>query len=281
LRRVANLTRTVNLDRKGVRLSEHALPMEVQPLVRAVNDMLRRLDESVDKHRFFIATAAHELRTPLTILRSRLEEFPQSDAKAALTSDLQRLSRFVDQLLRLTRLKSDSAIKLAEEDLCQVARDVCAGRAPLAIDRGVELEFETEAPTVLVEGDAQIMSVAISNILDNAISVSRKQDVVTISVTANGCVSVRDRGPGVPAGQEALIFEPFAKDPPTRNGHGLGLAIVAAVMALHNGEAKAKNAPDGGAIFSLRFNPVQPVEDGVPRARFQAGPAIRNVQQPL
>lgn len=258
LRKVATLTGFIAFDERGARLPESGLPLEIQPLVHALNDMLQRIDDAVERQRFFVATAAHELRTPLTILRTRLEEFPDSEPKESIKSDLKRMSRLVEQLLSLTWLKSEGRIKLGETDLVRVARDVCAARAPLAINLGVEIELKADSDSVLVEGDAQMMTMAVTNLLDNAISFSEKGGLVTIKVTNEGCVSIRDRGPGIPAGHETSVFEPFSKNPPNRNGYGLGLAITAAVMALHHGRAEAQNAPDDGAVFSLWFNATAP-----------------------
>lgn len=254
LHRVARLTDSIDFDKSSTQLSEKGLPLEVRPLVRAVNAMLRRIDESVERQRFFLATAAHELRTPLTILRARLEEAPESDVKAPMRNDIKRMSGLVDSMLSLMKLKSGASMTLGEVDLAHVARDVCAARAPIAIDRGVEIEFNDAASAVPVTGNAQMISTAISNILDNAISVSACGDTVAVSISDGRCIEVRDHGPGLPCEKNASIFEPFSKFPPNRNGHGLGLAIVAEIMALHHGHAEAKNAPEGGAIFQLRFN---------------------------
>ena len=78
-----------------------------------------------------------------------------------------------------------------------------------------------------------------------------------VSVDSTGTVSVSDCGPGIPDDDLERIFEPFAKSPPNRQGHGLGLAIVRAVMTAHGGEVSARNAAGGGADFALQFrNPL-------------------------
>ena len=75
---------------------------------------------------------------------------------------------------------------------------------------------------------------------------------------STGTVSVSDCGPGISDSELERIFEPFAKSPPNRHGHGLGLAIVRAVMTAHGGEVSARNAVDGGADFALRFANLSP-----------------------
>ena len=259
LQKVAGVTSTIDLDAKGGRVSDSDLPLEVQPLVHSLNEMLQRIDQAREKQRFFLATAAHELRTPLTILRSRLEDIPDSEAKSRISGDIRKMSGMIEQLLRLTQLNASAEVELANVDLVRVARDVCAGRAPLAIREGIEIELIPEIDQVLVLGDQQMMATAVSNLVDNAITVSKEGDQIIVEITSGGEIKVRDQGPGIPEGAEETIYEPFAKNPPNRTGHGLGLAIVDAVMRLHDGVATAKNRAGEGAIFSLQFPREQAV----------------------
>lgn len=102
-------------------------------------------------------------------------------------------------------------------------------------------------------GDADLVAVAIANLVDNALSFSEAGGQVVVSLDSDGVLSVRDHGPGIPESRLDVLFEPFVRFPPSRNGHGLGLAIVRAVATAHGAGLRAENAEGGGAVFTLDF----------------------------
>ena len=256
-RSLGTLTRAVrSFDQRTAErrlLPVEGLPTEVASLVRAINEMIERVEKTHEEQELFLATAAHELRTPMAVLRTRMEELPESEVKETLRHDIRRMASLVDQLLRLMHIRNHRDLK-DEVDLVAAARDVVAERAPLSVDRGVDIELESEPKTLTVKGHADLVGVAIANLLDNAISFSESGDTLKVSVDTTGRVAVRDCGPGIPAAELERIFEPFAKSPPNRQGHGLGLAIVRAIMTAHGGDVSARNIEGGGANFVLQFN---------------------------
>ena len=240
-------------------LPVEGLPTEVAYLVRAVNEMIERVEQTHEEQELFLATAAHELRTPMAVLRTRLEELPESETKEMLRDDIRRMSSLVDQLLRLMQIRTNRALT-DEVDLVTIARDVVAERAPLSVGRGVDIELQSEPKTLTVKGHAGLVAVAIANLVDNAISFSDPGDTLEVRVHGSGRVAVRDCGPGIPPSELERIFEPFAKSPPNRQGHGLGLAIVRAIMAAHGGKVSVRNVEGGGADFALQFNDPAPLQ---------------------
>ena len=242
-------------------LPVEGLPTEVASLVRAINEMVERVEKTHEEQELFLATAAHELRTPMAVLRTRLEELPESETKETLRDDVRRMASLVEQLLRLMHIHNNRDLP-DQVDLVATARDVVAERAPLSIDRGVDIELESEPDSLIVKGHRGLVGVAIANLVDNAISFSKLGDTLRVSVDHTGRVSVSDCGPGIPDSELERIFEPFSKSPPNRQGHGLGLAIVRAVMTAHGGDVSARNVVGGGADFALQFtNPVpQPAQ---------------------
>lgn len=233
-------------------LPEKGLPAEVATLVRAINEMIRRVEAAHEEQEMFLATAAHELRTPMSVLRTRLEELPEADAKEILRDDVRRMSSLVDQLLRLLQIRNSHELP-DRVDLVATARDVVADRAPLSINRGIDIELATEPKSLVVKGHRGLVGVALANLVDNAISFSKPGDNLKVNVYETGRVAVRDCGPGIPRSELERIFEPFAKNPPNRQGHGLGLAIVRAVMTAHGGDVSARNVEGGGTVFALQF----------------------------
>ena len=238
-------------------LPVEGMPTEVASLVRAINEMVVRVEKTHEEQELFLATAAHELRTPMAVLRTRLEELPESETKETLRNDVRRMASLVEQLLRLMHIHNNRDLP-DHVDLVATARDVVAERAPLSIDRGVDIELESEPDSLVVKGHRGLVGVAIANLVDNAISFSKSGDTLKVSVNNTGRVSVSDSGPGIPNDELERIFEPFSKTPPNRQGHGLGLAIVRAVMTAHGGDVSARNATGGGADFVLQFRNPSP-----------------------
>jgi two-component system sensor histidine kinase TctE len=107
---------------------------------------------------------------------------------------------------------------------------------------------------VIVTGNAEEMSDAIRNIIENAVLHTPQGTEVTVSVSADGAVTVNDKGPGVPVEQRSHIFRRFWRGKGVVTpGAGLGLSIVAEIVRLHGGVVEVQDAPGGGASFTLRF----------------------------
>lgn len=251
-RRLAGIARSLDPQAPSHVLPETSVPTEILPMVRAINHMIRKIDQANEEQAFFLAAAAHELRTPLAIVRTRLENLPDGQDKDELRNDLRHMSRLVDQLLRLMSVRNQGKPSEAV-DLVSVAKNVVAERAPLVIDKGVEIDLDADGQRVEVRGDEHLLQVALANLVDNALSFSDSGQRLMVQVSPDRNITVRDEGPGIPAKELENIFQPFAKNPPNRPGHGLGLAITRSIMALHGGSVKAANQRGGGAAFALQF----------------------------
>ena len=254
--RVARIANTVNPDNPLVRLPENGLPSEVKPLVSAVNNMIDKVKQANEREKFFLSMAAHEMRTPLAALRTRLEIMEENNAKPSLIDDVNRLSSLVNQLLRLMRIR-DQGKQFLVVDLVGLTREVIGTRLEYAAEQGVEISLKSDLETFDALGDRDLMSVAISNLIDNAVSFTPPGKSVNVTIDEQGGIAVRDHGPGISPQLSDSLFEPFAKFPPNRNGHGLGLAIVKAVANLHDAQLSGSNASNGGALFLLRFSSAQ------------------------
>jgi signal transduction histidine kinase len=250
IRKVTQVTESFDPLALNCKLPERHLPMEVLPLVQAVNQLMSKVDQTKEQQNFFLSTAAHEMRTPLTILRTRLEELPDTDVKDQLRNDVRRLTLVVNQLLKLMRINDITQVNETVE-LHTTLKKVIAERAPDAIRRNVDLVLESEVKDYTIKGDQSLLEIALVNLIDNAVSFSKPGDIVRITLSQAGVVEVIDSGPGINENIINNLFEPFAKNPPNRDGHGLGLAIVKAVIDLHQGEIIAKNRPSKGAVFKL------------------------------
>ena len=248
--RVAEEARGIDVDQPGVRLSADKIPEEVHPLVLAVNEALERLDEGIEKRHRFMADAAHELRTPIAILQMRVDLLAPSPERDQLQLDIARLSNLADQLLDLQRIDMGQ-FRIDTFNLVELAEEVTADLAPIVINIEGELEFQTEARTIMVEGDRLAIGRALTNLIQNAITHTGAKAHVVVSVNACGAVTVSDNGPGIPADQRQKVFEPFYRVKPNQSGTGLGLNLVQEIVWRHHGTVRVSDSKLGGVAFTI------------------------------
>lgn len=240
----------IDVDQRGIRLSSAHVPEELHSLVGAVNAALQRLDDGMERRQRFLADAAHELRTPIAILQTRIELLPEGDERSRLMLDVARLANLANQLLDLQRLDADLSI-FRPVNLVDLAAQVTADMAPLAIAAGDEISFDAEVETVTVSGDAASLSRAIVNLIQNAVVHGGRKAEIRIGVGRDGSLRVADTGPGIAEQHRQSIFEPFNRVVPIDQGAGLGLSLVRDIITRHNGRITVGDAPGGGALFEI------------------------------
>jgi two-component system sensor histidine kinase KdpD len=209
-----------------------------------------------------LSSVSHDLRTPLatitgaatTILESgaRLDQRTQQELLESVRDEAERLNRLVQNLLEMTRIES-GAIQL-HKDWHPIEEVVGAALGRLAKSLGtrrVTVSIPPDLPLVRID-DVLIEQVFV-NLLDNAVKYTPPDSAIRIIVTATDqsvTAEVADHGPGLPKGQEALVFEKFYRAAPEgRRGAGLGLAICRGVVLAHGGRIWAHNLPEGGVAF--------------------------------
>jgi two-component system OmpR family sensor kinase len=249
-------------------LPESRLPLEVQPLVRALNGLLERLTEALDTQRAFVADAAHELRTPLAAvqIQSQLVARAQDaesrrEALVDLQAGVTRATRLAEQLLALARAEPvDGAVK-EPVDLRTLVAECVAAHAPIAERGGVDLGFEKAEPATIT-GDADALRAMFGNLLDNAVKYTPQGGRIDVSLELDArgraCVQIGDSGPGIPAAERERVFDRFYRDASARArtdvaGSGLGLAIVKRVAAQHGASVELGESPLGGLLVTVRF----------------------------
>lgn len=251
-----------------VRAPVDAGPPEVRSLGRSFNAMVTSIGGLLRAQRDFVADASHELRTPLAALRLRLENLERDvtpQARPGLEGaliEVERLSVLVDDLLALARADARQAAPEPVELRALVAERLAAWEAAAA-DRGVRLELAAGSP-VGARATPGALAQVVDNLLANALTVAPAGTAITFECRAaagRACLSVEDRGPGLPAAERERAFDRFWRGTVERGpGSGLGLAIVKRLVEADGGTARLEEALGGGlrAVVELTPGPARP-----------------------
>ncbi len=252
IERVTKLALAIDPTAPQASISLDDAPVELKPLVSALNRAFDEIDAYIQRQRRFLGNAAHQLRTPLTLLRAKIEDVAEPALKAELVRDVRRLTSLVSAMLDLARLQNH-AIEKQPIDLVALTRDVLADFSPTALDAGIELSLEqAEHDTVVVHGVEAAIRSALANLVGNALIHAHGAGRIVADLD-RGSVSISDDGAGISASSERQIIEPFQTGNPARKGAGLGLAIVQEIMAAHGGALTITSTPGRGTTACLRF----------------------------
>jgi two-component system sensor histidine kinase MprB len=244
---------------------------ELGRLALAFNTMLDALAQSVTAQRQLVADASHELRTPLTTARTNLEVLQLHDLSAV--QRVRILAEAIDELKELGTLV-DALVELARGDvrpplLAPLRLDVIVDDAVAVAARRSGRDFRLDVEATWINGAADSLTRAVSNLLDNAAKWSSPPAAIDVTVR-DGVVRIRDRGSGISDDDLPYVFDRFyrAASARTMPGSGLGLAIVRQVVEFHGGTASVERPPGGGVAFVLRLPTLErgtAAETTVPR----------------
>lgn len=252
-----------------------SVPSELQPMVRAINGLMAKLDQSFSAQREFLNHAAHELRTPVAALRVQLRLLETSTSEAeraaateALKQGVARAQRLIEQLLAVARTDPVGRLEpLVPVDLGDLVRAVLETHAARAEDWGIDLGAELRRP-VTVLGDAEQLAVLLDNLVDNALRFTPRGAVVDVGIDViqdRPALWVKDAGPGLAPEDRPFLFSRFfrsraAQVVPRGNGgagSGLGLAIVKAIADRHGAAVELMDRADGpGLEVRVSFPPA-------------------------
>jgi signal transduction histidine kinase len=241
---------------------------EISELTVTFNEMLERLETAFSTQRDFINDASHELRTPITVIRGHLELLGVGDDPkerqetiALVTDELDRMNRFVDDLLLLAKAEQPDFLDLETVEIGSLTEEIYAKAKALGI-RDWRLEAKAAGRIV---ADRQRLTQAMMNLAVNATQHTQEGDVIVLgSALKKGWVRlwVRDSGEGISRQDQKRIFQRFARGSIGRrsDGAGLGLAIVQAIASAHGGKVKVFSRQMGGATFTLVL-PLEPPQE--------------------
>jgi len=224
----------------------HSVPDEVRPIVIALNGLLERVAQTLDNERRFTDDAAHQLRTPLAVIQTQLYTVrhtlasePHQQALDQLQGSVARSIRMVNQLLALARLDpQQTPPTFTQVNLTALSETVCAELAPLALQRQQTMELQAAPGLPAVSGNADLLSMLLSNLVGNAIHYTPPGGAIHILLepTRQGiALSVCDDGPGIAPDQRHKVQERFYRlAGQNQPGTGLGLAICKRIAELHH-----------------------------------------------
>ncbi|QYD68525.1 two-component sensor histidine kinase [Paraburkholderia edwinii] len=250
-------------------LPDARLPLEVRPLVRALNGLLERLAAALDTQKAFVADAAHELRTPLAAVQIQAQlvarahdDAERSEALVDLQAGVTRATRLAEQLLALARAEPDGREAAKPVDLDALLHDCVMAYTPLAGKRGVDLGIERNE-TAHVRGDPEALRVLFNNLIDNATKYTPsggRVDVCVFMKDGHPVVKIGDSGPGIPLEERTRVFDRFYRVGEGANrvrtdiaGSGLGLAIVRRIALQHHAVVTLGDSKAGGLLVTVTF----------------------------
>jgi two-component system OmpR family sensor kinase len=239
---------------------------------RSALDSEARALRSEERMRQFVADASHELRTPLTSIRGFAELYRQVGERepdqagrlvARIEQEAARMGLLVEDLLLLARLDQERPLEPVELDLRVIGNDAVIAARAVAPDRDITLEIpDGTGPLEVLADESRLRQVA-GNLMSNALTHTPAGTPVRLRLRREGeqaLIEVEDRGPGLTAEQVERVFERFYRADSARTrrtgdrgGAGLGLAIVAALVAGHSGTVEVESVLGKGATFRVRL----------------------------
>ena len=279
MRQIQPLTEMVKATRAyaggdfDVRMQETGDCGEISELAAAFNAMADSLQETERQRRDFIANVSHELKTPMTtiagytdgILDGTIPPEKERQYLQIISDESRRLSRLVRRMLDISQIQNKE-MKKEEFDLCESARIALPSMEKIT-DRGLDVDAEIPEDSVMVQGDRDLITQVIYNLLENAAKFATPGSQLYLGLAVNGekaYVTVRNLGSTIPAEEIPLLFERFHKSDKSRSedkdGYGLGLYIVKTILAQHK-EQITVTSQDGVTAFTFTMQ----MAHGAPR----------------
>ncbi len=255
------------IDRSGklqvVKLSGREESVELQQLVRAFNQMIERLDRTIEHQKHFVADASHELKTPLTVISSyadMLKRWGRDNAEVrdeaieAISKETQRLQNLIRSMLTLAEAEQDAWLKMDRFDVYGVIRELSE---TLGTTFQREIRVHSDG-SVKMRGDKDKIRQLLLILIDNAIKYSKEPiDVRVRAIKSTVKIEVTDYGIGVPEHEIPYLFERFYRVDNARRrttgGSGLGLSIAKKIIDMHEGQVEVYSKPGNGTTISIKL----------------------------
>ena len=242
---------------------------EIEQISDAFNVMLQQINKLETSRQEFVSNVSHELKTPMTsmkVLADSLlmqENVPEELYREFLTdinAEIERENKIISDLLSLVKLdRTDGEMHIAQVSINELLDIILRRLTPIAQQQGIELIYESFR-NVIAEVDEVKLSLAISNLIENAIKYNVEGGWVKLSLNADHkyfYLRVADSGIGIPQEEQEHVFDRFYRVDKTRaretGGSGLGLAIVKNIILMHKGTIKLFSRVDEGSLFTVKI----------------------------
>ena len=266
--RITSSIEAVNEGYDANYLHENAYT-ETTLISEAFNKMLGRLKTLDDSRQEFVANVSHELKTPITSMKVLADSLlGQEDVPVGLyrefmgdlSEEIEREDKIINDLLSLVKMdKTASALDVKQTNINELVERILKRLQPIAAAANVEVVFESFRP-VNAEVDEVKLSLAISNLVENAVKYNTKGGWIHVSLNADHkyfYIEVADSGIGIPQEAQEHIFERFYRVDKSHSreigGTGLGLSIARSAVVLHRGAIKVYSQPGEGTTFTVRI----------------------------
>jgi len=231
--------------------------------------MTTKLETLESSRQEFVSNVSHELKTPITSIKVLADSLlQQEDAPAELyreflvdiTAEIERENKIITDLLSLVKMdKSECELNISSVNINELCEQILKRIRPIAAERNIDLNFESFRP-VIAEVDEVKLSLAINNLIENAVKYNYDNGWVRVSLNADHkffYIKVSDSGVGIPADEQENVFERFYRVDKARSrdtgGTGLGLAITRNAILVHKGAIKIYSKEKEGTTFTVRI----------------------------
>lgn len=245
---------------------------ELHRLAETCNEMLARLEDSVDRINRFTADASHELRSPVALIRTVAEyalrnpniDSDNKEAFEEILAECVEAGALLEDMLTLARADAGYGSTSSEPvNLTELVLDACVRFRPSAESRRQTLEMPAGGLPAWVSGDRSSLRRLLWILLDNAVKYTPSGGLISVELdltSSRACITVRDNGPGIPQALLPRVFDRFVRADPSRgevNGTGLGLAIAKSIATAHGAILGVQPAPPHGSAFTVEFHLAQ------------------------
>ena len=243
-------------------ISAVRLPSEVASLVKALNDLLNRLDHALRLERQFIADASHELRTPVSALSLQVELLETADTPAQRDESIQdikrsveRVKRLIGQILTMARLDPEFVEREELTDLLEFAREIEEDFSIFAAAKSIALSVRANGRSHL-KCDIVSLRALLGNLVDNAVRYTPFGGAVTIELgdqSGAPVIRVIDSGPGIPVDAQSKLFARFSRGDCAEHDHGVGLGLAIAKRAAERlgAQLQFQDKPGGEGLAAI------------------------------
>lgn len=266
VRAMAQTAQTIQTSENySLRLAEPHTHDEIETLAKTLNQMLSKVEESLQRERDFSANVSHELRTPLAVIQAQTEYLESKLNDPAFQRDFQTIHHqlshmhsLIEQLLELARMNDSNALDLETVDVTSLLASIIEDFQPAATQKKITLTGDKNNPPISLNTHITFLIRIVSNLLDNALKFTPEQGTVTLQwreTPTHVIIDVIDTGIGIPPSDQEKIFQVLyqANQARTQNEHGigLGLALTKHMIQQIGGSITVQSVPTQGSTFTV------------------------------